>query len=377
MRWLKPLWISSSSWDDTSSDDSWTIINSYSDPRIKTFHNDEHRWGQYGLNKAITEIASGEYIAIHHTDDIWEKEKLEKQIELLGDHPEIGAVFTNALAVGENGEPLNDPGHFYSNIFDQPNRTRHEWLNFFFHRGNALCHPSVLIRKQCYDVCGLYRLGLAQNDDLDMWIRLCLKFDIYVLPEKLVCFRVRENEANVSGNRPEARIRGITESYYILKNFLRIETFEELVAVFPDAKEYYRADGFKLEFVLAMIAIKDKSSPWTKMFGIELLFDMLIDATKAKEIKSLYGFDYRDLIALTGKCDLFSLETVAQRDGQIADLHQAVAQRDGQIANLNQKVEERDASLAEIHSSRSWRFTAPLRWAMKQIRRACGPRPTR
>src|SRR5206468_12755719 len=109
---------------------------------------------------------------IHHSDDAWEPEKLERQVAFLDGHPEIGAVFTNALAIDEVGSPLLDRTHFLFNIFDQPNRTRHEWLRFFFTVSNALCHPSVLIRKLCYEDCGLYRAGFAQLCDFDMWIRL-------------------------------------------------------------------------------------------------------------------------------------------------------------------------------------------------------------
>ena len=67
-------------WDDASSDDSWAIINSYNDSRIKAFLNDETRRGIYGINKAISEVASGEYLAIHHSDDVWASEKLQKQV---------------------------------------------------------------------------------------------------------------------------------------------------------------------------------------------------------------------------------------------------------------------------------------------------------
>jgi glycosyltransferase involved in cell wall biosynthesis len=219
-------------WDDCSSDNSWHIISQYSDPRIKTFRNEVTKGPVEGVNKAISEVTSGKYIGIHHSDDVWEVEKLKKQVAFLDSHPEIGAVFTNALAIGEDSGLLNDTSHFYSNIFDQPNRTRHEWLNYFFYRGNALCHPSLLIRKRCYSDCGPYRFGLAQMADFDMWIRLCLKYEIRVLPEKLIRFRVRGKEANASGNRPETRIRGATEFYQLFAHYLKLDSFEEFVTVF-------------------------------------------------------------------------------------------------------------------------------------------------
>ncbi|NLJ19748.1 MAG: glycosyltransferase, partial [Bacteroidales bacterium] len=91
-------------WDDASSDTSWQIISSYTDPRIRAFRNEKNLGGG-NAKKAITEIAVGEYIAIHHSDDIWEPDKLEKQVAFLDANPEIGAVFSQAQIIDENGDP--------------------------------------------------------------------------------------------------------------------------------------------------------------------------------------------------------------------------------------------------------------------------------
>ncbi|MEG6512200.1 glycosyltransferase [Desulforamulus ruminis] len=342
-------------WDDASSDESWSVINSYKDSRIKTFRNEERRRGSYNINEAIRKIVRSDYIAIHHSDDVWESQKLQRQVQFLDEHPDIGAVFTNALAIGEEGAELEDTSHLYYNIFNQPNRSRYEWLNQFFYKGNALCHPSVLIRRQCYIDCGFYRPWLAQTADFDMWIRLCLKYNIHVLPEKLVRFRVRENEANTSGNRPDARIRGMTEMYHLLKNYLLINTFDEMVSVFPDAQNFFRPEGFEPKFVLAMICLGDKALHWAKLFGVELLFKLISDAEKAKRLKALYGFDYFNFIDISAIHDVFSREAVAnlsqavtEREGQIDSLTQAVAEREGQIASLTHAVAERDGQIAGL-----------------------------
>src|SRR5262249_1149477 len=152
-------------------------------------------------------LARGEYIAIHHSDDVWESDKLDRQILHLKENPDTGAVFTNAAAIGQNGEPFANSAHRYCTIFDQPNRTRYEWLRYFFYFGNVLCHPSVLIRKTCYDTLGCYRQGLYQLGDFDMWVRLCLKHDIHVLPQKLTKFRIRPDNGNMSGDTSAARVR--------------------------------------------------------------------------------------------------------------------------------------------------------------------------
>jgi glycosyltransferase involved in cell wall biosynthesis len=352
-------------WDDGSSDHSWEIICAYNDARIKAFRNEQSLRGN--INRGL-KVAKGDYIAIHHSDDVWKLDKLQQQVDFLDSHSEIGAVFSDIIAIGENSRPLNDPTHFYSAIFRQPNRSRYEWLNYFFYQGNALCHPSILIRKKCYEECGEYRPELAQLPDFDMWIRLCLKYEIHVLPDKLVRFRVRANEANTSGSRPETRIRSFTEYHHLLKNFLQITTFQEMVAVFPQANQYYRDEGFEPEFVLAMAALTANSQQFVQLFCIELLFNLMSDPTKAQKIKSLYGFDYRDFTAITAKYDVFSFEAVAELNQSVLELKHSIAnhkrllaERNDLINNLNNTIVNLNNTILEIYQSNSWRLTRPLR----------------
>ena len=222
--------------DDASQDDSWEIIHSYTDPRIKAFRNAENRKG-IRLNDAIVKLSAGEYIAVHHSDDVWEDRKLEKQVAYLDSHPQIGAVFTLVTLIDEQSQIFSDLYHKDYRIFDQPNRTRHEWLNHFFFIGNALCHPSILIRRDCYQDMGLPRRGLAQVPDLDGWIRLCMKYEIFILQEKLIRFRIRAGAKNASGNRPDTRIRDHYEKLQLLNNYRSISTAEEFIKYFPGSLE--------------------------------------------------------------------------------------------------------------------------------------------
>ena len=334
-------------WDDASSDNSMDVINEYADHRIKAFRNEVRERGIWGINKAISDVATGKYIAIHHSDDVWEIEKLEKQVNFLDEHPEFGAVFTNVTAIGEDSKLLKGEKSFYFSIFEQPNRTRFEWLNFFFNHGNALCHPSVLIRKSCYADCGFYRFGFAQLTDFDMWIRLCLKYEIHVLPEKLVKFRVRDNEANASGNRPETRIQWTYEFYKLLSNYRKLTSFDNLVKIFPSAKKCYRNEEPDMDFVLAMVALEEKPFTSTQLFGLDLLFEAISDPVRSANIKRLYNFDYKSFIALTAQHDVFSREEVSTLWGTVAD-------RDGQLQKLHQ-------ALAEIESSKAWKLVTVIR----------------
>ena len=71
--------------DNNSKDTTVDIIKSYKDTRIHIYSS-EKNLGPYGGLNFLLEKATGEYIAIQDHDDLWRREKLEKQIEFLEKH---------------------------------------------------------------------------------------------------------------------------------------------------------------------------------------------------------------------------------------------------------------------------------------------------
>ena len=241
--------------DDCSIDNSWNIIESYKDERLVTIRNPENKL--FYVNSIIKKVTQGKYIALQHSDDVWEPNKLAEQVAFLDMHPECGAAFSWTRIIDEDGNSFDDESNLYCKVFEQPNRTRHEWLNYVFYKANALCHPSVLIRKQCYDDCGLYRYGFLQLADYDMWIRLCLKYEIHVFPQKLIHYRVRHKEANASALRQDTRIRITTECYQLWGYNFAIESFAVLALVFTFTGKYFRPAGCVIKFVFGNKLIKE------------------------------------------------------------------------------------------------------------------------
>ncbi len=362
-------------WDDGSTDDSWDIIQSYDDVRIRAFRHEKNQ--RYVLNSAIREAVRGEYIAVHHSDDVWEPQKLERQLPLLENQPQLGAVFTWATIIDEQGVAGSVRDHFYTKIFDQPNRTRFEWLNFFFYHGNALCHPSLLIRRQCFEVCGLFRRGLIQLPDFDMWIRVCLRYDIHVLPERLVRFRLRSHEANASGNRPETQARTAIEFHLILQHYRQLRDRESLLAVFPQAASRM-GEGFDPDYVLAMMALEGGKVPaWRRLWAIALLHELLGDPQRAERLAREQGFGYRDFIALVGQSSIFrahgdeaKLARLVESEQRAAELERERNELRLHLLDEGDRLAQQQVRLEALLVSHSWRLTAPLRQGHRLWQRA-------
>lgn len=294
--------------DDCSSDASWDIIEAYKQkyPDIITLRH-EYNWGGGVVADTVRNYATGEYIAIHHSDDLWEAEKLQKQVDILKEHPEYAAVFTNASAIDEEDKAYEDENGFYYNRFAVENRSRHEWLNHFFFYGNCLCHPSILVKKSVYEEDGFFRRGLKQIPDFVKWIQICKKYEIYVIPEVLVKFRVRTGGQNTSGMRLDTQIRSTVELFLMLQEYLDIKNQQEFWAVFPEAQKYCTRDYFSTEYVLGRICTEEGMPAYTRLFGVEQLYKVLNDSAQMEQLQRRNSFSVKDFTKANGQYDIFGM----------------------------------------------------------------------
>ena len=294
--------------DDCSSDNSWNIICDYQKkyPEIITIRH-EYNWHGGTVEDVVKNYATGEYIALHHSDDVWDEQKLEKQVTAIKNAPECVAVFTNAQAIDDDGNDYQDTEGFYYNLFQTKNRSRQEWLNYFFYKGNCLCHPSILIRKDVYEEDDFFRKGLRQIPDFVKWIQVCRKHEIYVLPEKLVKFRVHKNGNNESGMRGDSQIRSTIELFLMLSEYSKINEYEEFIKVFPEVGKYAKKEAFIWEFSLGMICIQEHMQPYTRLFGVELIYKVLNVPEKRKILEEYYHYTMQDFMDENGKHDIFNI----------------------------------------------------------------------
>jgi len=80
-------------WDNKSEDKSSEIFKKYQDKRFKYFYANEHTSLYEARNLAIQK-STGDFISFLDTDDLWEKQKLEKQMYYFNDQS-IGVVYSN------------------------------------------------------------------------------------------------------------------------------------------------------------------------------------------------------------------------------------------------------------------------------------------
>jgi glycosyltransferase involved in cell wall biosynthesis len=290
--------------DDGSTDRSVDLLRDYErrDSRIKLFVN-RVNYESHSLNKCVRE-AIGDYIAVAHSDDEFAPTKLEEQVRFLDEHPEVAVVFAAPRIINEFGEELEN-----YNVFDGKNQSRHEWLRRFFLWGNSLCHPSALIRRSVYDRLGLYNPLFGALDDFDMWVRTCLYFDIHVLPDRLVNFRIHDWASNTSGDKPENFRRAQYEFVKILDHFQSPEALAQLHLIFPDVADRIldKSEAVK-RYVLAMLAL-DTGHLCHRYWAIDLLYCLLANPETKLQLAELLGATPEgDFVKMNGSMNPFTVE---------------------------------------------------------------------
>ncbi|QYX25929.1 glycosyltransferase family 2 protein [[Clostridium] scindens] len=292
--------------DDCSSDNSWNIITKYAklDKRITVIRHEFNQGGS-GLKDQVENLP-GEYIAIVHSDDIWENTKLEKQIRVLDNNKEIAACFTKVKFIDDEGIEYSQEFDQEFNIFEQPNRNRFEWLHYFFYHRNCLCHPSVLIRKEVYIKYGIISSGLHGYPDFFQWVRLCKYAEIYIIQERLVGFRKHRDESNTSGERMENIKRIHTEEIFVLREYKGLLESHEVLNVFPECKKYIINGEMVEEFALAQMFLTGPGhAHW--LIGLEILYEIFQDREKVRLIQEKYNYSSKSFNIDKQKYDLFNI----------------------------------------------------------------------
>jgi len=370
--------------DDGSTDNTVKKIQKFNDHRIKLFVFKKNQGACVAANNCIRR-SRGEYIAMLSSDDVFLPGKLEKQVEFLDMNPDCMAVFSYVTTIDENGDDLSIKDPSYVSPFQQSNRSRFEWLNYFFYNGNGLCHPSVLARKEVYSEFGKLDNRYAQLPDFNLWINVCLKHEIFILPESLVKFRIHSDQSNASGDLPENHLRSSFEHEHLLELFLTIQTKDEFLKIFPEGKKWEgKIDDELIPFYVAMLAVEQDSLFIHKRFGINTLFKLMKNQYLSNKLEGLSLFSYRDLIHLTSTenfikaaiVDLPSKDLQIQARNQIIqDQKEVIQLKDTHLSSMRSDLNKYQSELIKtiteliktksnldlIAHSKTWRMAEAFR----------------
>jgi glycosyltransferase involved in cell wall biosynthesis len=147
------------------------------------------------LNDALA-VATGKYISMVASDDVWLPNKIADQVEIMEARTEqVGVLYSDAFQMDEYGRPL--PDMFIAAHRKLPEMPQGQVLNTLL-EGNFIPGMTTLIRRSCYDQVGLYDENLPW-EDWDMWLRLAPHYSFLYSPAPSAKYRRHEKSLSHSG----------------------------------------------------------------------------------------------------------------------------------------------------------------------------------
>jgi glycosyltransferase involved in cell wall biosynthesis len=165
--------------DNNSTDETFEIVNSYSDPRIIYSKINNDGVIAASRNQGIR-LSNGSWIAFLDSDDWWNNNKLSRSVEYINEG-KFDLIYHDLFLVNKPNQQsfkrLARSRNLYSPIFED-----------LLLNGNGISNSSVIVRKDLLEEIGLISCDTNKItwEDYDCWLRISKKTNrFYYIKETL------------------------------------------------------------------------------------------------------------------------------------------------------------------------------------------------
>lgn len=196
--------------DDLSPDNSREIIERYrTHPKVSKIVYNEKNSGStfFQWNKAIFELAQGEFIWIAESDDVAESNFLETLVPVLKNDPEIVLAYCQSARMDSEGNITGSwkdwtdtlpEGKIFEHSFTMDG---YEYIEkYLIHKNTVPNASAVLFKKSPYIESKGAKTELKTNGDWDLWIKLVTQGNIYYHRAELNNFRYHSSSVIAKAN---------------------------------------------------------------------------------------------------------------------------------------------------------------------------------
>ncbi len=187
--------------DDGSTDESVELLKSVNDPRL-TVICQENAGACAARNNGINN-SHGEYIAFQDSDDEWNVDKIENQLEILRNKGDIDVVFCNA-----NKVDVNESTASLLHMDIAGGMVTKDQLQAY----SLVSTQTIFARKECFDA-EMFDENMPRLQDYDLVIRLAEIFAFWYVSKPLVTMFVQGDSISVNPRK------AITARYMLLKKY--------------------------------------------------------------------------------------------------------------------------------------------------------------
>ncbi|WP_299176613.1 glycosyltransferase family 2 protein [uncultured Chryseobacterium sp.] len=181
--------------DDGSTDSSMKIAQKYqADKRVVIISDGKNLNLGYRLNE-IPYITETEYLARMDADDIMHPQRIEKQLKILKENPDIDVLGSNAFSIDENnnvvGKRMDIPEDSLISV-------------------NTFIHPTIMAKTKWFKD-NPYDINAVRIEDSELWLSTNDQYTFKTMGEPLLFYR------EIGDKYYKKYLKGLPGIYYTLK----------------------------------------------------------------------------------------------------------------------------------------------------------------
>ena len=217
--------------DNHSTDNTETVVKSYEKFGVKYFLNPKRPEELTNTSSVVSNfnyvisLAKGEFIAIFHADDIYDKTIIDRQVRFLQDNKTVGSVFTSSYLIDEHDKILKtNSGVIPKELNINKIIDFDTLLNSIILSEYHLMFPTLTIRSEALFSVGNFNPKESYLSDIEFYLRLARWKPLGLINEKLHYYRTDVTKEKDS----------LEKKIEITKHYVRfIEEYIDLPEIYP------------------------------------------------------------------------------------------------------------------------------------------------
>lgn len=285
--------------DDGSTDGTPEIVSKIKDKRLKLIRLTPNR--RYHPRNLGIKMAGGKYIAFQNSDDVWLKNKLVQQIDVLKKNSRTVVCFTRLDMIDESGKIIIK-SWAHGNLAGK-NMNNDSWLRLLFNTGINFGIASALVRCDKLKEINGFNESMTQMADYDLWVRLLGLGQIHIINKALIQMRIVKG-VNLSSPGKEVFLRSSMENVDVLNRYTQWPVNQYLGFIFP---EIVPKDNKSINIQYAALArlAWSLNTPHHSLFADLLIARLLNNPKASQEVLKYFGADLKkEYIKRRGKLEL-------------------------------------------------------------------------
>ena len=203
--------------DDNSSDNTWEVISSIPDGRLKVFRNEENLGMAGNWNRCMS-LTRGEFVKLICADDRIDRDAIEREALAMIKNPSVVLVESDTRLMNTQGK-VNGTFRRYpkSGLVDGKKLAKASLMIKDFYGAPV----NNLMRRSAFEAAGGFDGSFTYILDFDLWLSMSCLGDVYIIHQPLNTFCVR-NDSNTGVMINEKREVYVAEHRRLLEKHARI-----------------------------------------------------------------------------------------------------------------------------------------------------------